>query len=351
MALRQLKNRFLRQKMQKETDYRKETRDAILWDILDDKRCRVKILGSNTLLVANYPGNLESRPIWLKPGNAVRIQHTSGNRHKIEVVGNGLAVPTPVDGSSAPIPDTPANVVISGLTLSPAGGMFVAARVGMVRFSDTLFSTGYFASDSNLYADSDLYADTVAAVKAINSAPSAGTYRYDIIVIGPDLVVDYVAGTASASPAMPATPTGHLLCGYILVSPGTTNIKASDIGRNFSAVTAATLTTTVADNDLAWGELSTTIAVVVKDQYGNSFNSPNLMSIEIISGNGTLSIGSQSSTTKVSSYLSSGSVTFTYTRGGADPGDISPTFRVVLEGTGLVGFSNILLRNTYEMIM
>ncbi|RQW89932.1 MAG: hypothetical protein EHM79_02170 [Geobacter sp.] len=351
MALRQLKNRIIRQRIRKEAVYHIETRDAILWDIIDNKRCRVKILGSDTLLVANYPENQEKNPVWLKPGNAVRIQHAAGNRHKIEVIGNGFAVPTPMSGSAAPTPPTPQDAIISGLTLSPAGGMFVAVRIGQVRFSGAVFNTGYFTADSNLYADSDIYADTFAAVKVINAAPAAGTYRYDIIVIGSDLVIDYVAGTASASPAMPAAPTGHLLCGYLLVAPGTTSIKAGDIGKKFSQGRAASLTVVVADNDLAWDQLSTTITVTVKDQYGNTFNSPSLLSVEFVSGNGTLSIGTQSSSTKVTSYLSSGSAIITYTRGHADPGDVSPVFKVILEGTGLVGFCNILLRNADEMIM
>lgn len=344
--------KLIRKGVEKRVSGAVESRDAILWDVDSiARRARVKIQGSAEFVIAYYPENWQSAPAWLKPGNAVRISHTGGVRGRIELVGNGTLIPTPVSGAAAPTPATAVDTILSGLTLQACGGMYIAVKIGTVRFSGTTYASGYFTTDSNLYADSEIYADTIAAVKAVNAAPAAGTYRYDLIVIGSDLVVDYVAGTASTSPAIPATPSGHLLLGWLLVTPGTTSIAASDINAGYVAARETSLTMTIADSDLAWAELSTTVTVAISDQYGNAIGTASMMSLEIINGNGTVSVGGSSSTSKVMSYVSGSSIAFTYTRDQLDPGDKSPMLKATLDGKGIATIGAITLRNSSGDIM
>ena len=107
-----LRKRVIRQQVRREIAARKETVDGILWDILSDRLCRVKVLGSNTLLVARYNENTEQKPVWMKPGNAVKLLHTGGNRHQLEVVGNGQAVPMPTGAAMFPTIETGEDTVL-----------------------------------------------------------------------------------------------------------------------------------------------------------------------------------------------------------------------------------------------
>ena len=54
---------------------RAETRDAIVWDIdTNNYLARCKIQGSNEYVLCHYPRNWQTLPVFLKRGNAVRIQ-------------------------------------------------------------------------------------------------------------------------------------------------------------------------------------------------------------------------------------------------------------------------------------
>ena len=127
--------RYLRGRMEGIASQRIESRDGQLYDVTPSARtCRVKIQGTPTLVVAHYPENWSQTPEWLKPGNAVRISHTGGNRGRIELVGHGALIPTPVSGDSGDPAYIPPDVIINGLTITPDGGMDVAIASGNVRF-------------------------------------------------------------------------------------------------------------------------------------------------------------------------------------------------------------------------
>jgi len=318
--------KLIRKGMQKAIKGAVESRDAILWSIdTVAKKAIVKIQGSDQYITAYYPENWQSGPAWLKPGNSVRISHTGGVRGRVELVGNGALVPTPVSGNRAPDPTVPIDAIVSGLTVVPAGGMNVDIAAGSVRFSGEISAVS-------------------TATKTIDTAPTSGQFRYDKIVVGPDLTIDYVKGTAAASPSMPATPSGHLLCAWVLIPPDKTTILASYINNTFVARHASSLTMAIADGDLAWDELSTTVTITIKDQYNDAFSTSGTMSLVFVIGNGTISDSGAKA-------FSGSSVTFTYTRNQEDPGDISPTLRASLNGIGLIATGSIILRDASDGIM
>ena len=68
------------------------------------------------------------------------------------------------------------------------------------------------------------------AVKAITAAPGiAGQTRYDLVVVGADGTVDYVAGVAAAtaSAVRPTLPAGHVELCMVTVATGATEIAQS----------------------------------------------------------------------------------------------------------------------------
>lgn len=329
--------------MQKEAVSRKETRDAILWDILDDKRCRVKIIGTNTLLVANYPENLEKKPAWLKPGNAVKVLHTAGNRHRLEVIGSGTAIPTPTTGPMLPIPEIAPDAVLTGLQLIALESdvMQVGVSVGTFRIGGVLYAqeTMTLANDNLNTFGSGLPLETTAGVVAF-AAAHASLYRIDIVVSGTDKVLQVVTGTAASAPTQPAIPSEHVLAGKVLIPPGITAIKAEHFNREFVTPTASQLQSSSVDLDLAWGEDYTDITIAVLDQYGRAITGTNWgITATVTTGTGTVD-----SATK---WTGSGSnqATFRYTRdyGGTEH---SPFLQFALvQNPSLLTVSAITLRD------
>ncbi|OPY78227.1 MAG: hypothetical protein A4E65_02381 [Syntrophorhabdus sp. PtaU1.Bin153] len=322
---------FLRRRFEKITQQRVESRDAILWDIDTSQRtCRVKIQGSNELITANVPQNIESNPQWLKPGNAVRIIHRGGIRGYIEVAGHGTGIPTAIAGVDVTPPEiTPPDGTISGCSIlaTAVSSMVVLVTIGTIRIGGTTYTVGPVALDDTDYTLG--YGGVlggIAGAVTINGAPAAGTYRIDIIVIGADLVIDYVADTAAAN-----------------------------INKVFQAPRPSSLTVVVADDELAWAETSTTITVTVYDQYGNTINPEGQYCITcaFVDGNGTLHAESydEGSTTSISKYTSTSSAAFTYVRDGLDPGDESPIFLITLDAYGIGGSCYITLLSSSGAIM
>jgi len=355
--------RIFRNKMQQVVDSKKETRDAILWEVLPStKMCRVKIQGSNEYIVAYYPENWEKTPFWLKPGNTVKIMHTGGVRGKIEIVGHGILVPTPVAGTQFPTVEEGEGTIISGcgLLACETPRMVVLVRTGIFRINGILYGlsaipmsagTNFKMSDGGFFND-------IAAAVAINAAPATGNFRYDMFSVGVDTVIDYTVGTAAAIPVKPTPAAGHLLLGYVFIPWGTTVItQESNIGKEYSGPTPSSLNIAIADDDLTWTELSTTVTISVLDQFGNAINGTGYgwyLKLEIQSGNGSVSSDEEgSSMTEIGGHTGTGnSVVFTYTRDQLDPGDKSPTlWAKIMTGTqfGTGGF--IILRNAAGEIM
>lgn len=350
--------RFLKNTLRSPAYARNDLRDAIVWEINSSERyVRVKIQGSNELIVAYYPDAWGYTPDWLSEGRAVKIAHTCGTVGRIEIVGKGYYIPSPVSGEMLPPIATGTDCVLSGCELRavPNGArMAVQVLIGTYRISGTEYALGPI---SMLYGDAYKMGDggameTVAGVVPINAAPSAGQFRYDLVCIGADGVVDYVPGTAAATPAKQTLPGSHVQIGrYILVSGGATEITGADIGREYQAPAPATVTVTPTDADLAWDELSTTITVQVLDQYGNPIGQSGngwYITLEIAAGNGTISSSEEgSSTAKVGMHAGANQsqATFTYTRDQLAT-DASPVFEAVLEiNYALYGYGKIILRD------
>jgi len=305
-AVRLYGKRFLKNTLRSAAYARNDFRDAIVWEINSSQRyARVKIQGSNELIVAYYPDAWGHTPDWLSEGRAVKIAHTCGTVGRIEVVGRILH-PSPVSGEILPPIATGTDCVLSGCELRaiPNGArMAVQVLTGTYRISGTQYALGPI---SMLYGDAYKMGDggameTVAGVVAINAAPSSGSFRYDLVCVGADGFIDYVPGTASATPAIPSLPGSHVQIGkQILVSGGATEITGADIGREYQAPAPATVTVTPADADLAWSELSTTIVVQILDQYGNGIGQVGngwYITLEIAAGNGTVSSSEEGSST------------------------------------------------------
>lgn len=349
--MRTYKQRFLRRQFSDMVDTRVESRDAILWDVIPNQRvCRVKIQGSDNLIIARYPENWRQIPEWLKPGNAVRIAHRGGVRGHIEVVGHGMTLPTAVTGgTAAPAIATPADAVMSGCMVQafdPAK-MGVIVRSGTFRIGGIIYTLeGALMSAASpwLMGVTNLMMGQVGGIFVVPTAPAAGKYRIDIIAVGTDLVIDYIAGSATAIPVQPDTPADHVLFGTILVSSGVTSIPQTCINRPLVPPAPATLGVTIADNELAWAELSTTITVKVYDQYGQLVDiGSGFMTAEFLSGNGTLSVDGSSSKTIVGTRMTGSQAVFTYTRDKLAT-DVSPILKFTLEKTPpLTGTGNITL--------
>lgn len=324
--------RFLRQGVSRQISSKKETRDAVVYDLLPAQRlARVQIQGSSTLVMASYPSNLSDKPSFIKPGNVVRINFVGGNRNRFEILEQGFLRPST---ATAIVPGTADDDVLSGIGVYPIPynpRMAIMVKVGTYRIAGvtyTLPPIGLGQYDPWYLGDGGALGE-VAAIIAMNAAPSAG-YRYDYIVAGADLIVDYIPGTDfTSSPVYPTIPSGHVLLGTVFVNSVTTKITASEINYDFGVAIPCNLLMEIADDQLDAVPLeeSTTITVSILDQYGAPWPGTYEVGLYMFSGNGTLSHGGDSTTdlnTKIDANTSPSShAVFTYTRlGGA--GDIGP---------------------------
>lgn len=376
MGVGRLKKRIIRQRMQREVQARKETVDGILWDILTDRLCRVKVLGSNTLLVARYNENLEQKPAWMKPGNAIKLLHTGGNRHLLEVIGHGQAIPMPVSGGSMlptiaagedailqygdvdpPVGTEVSNDYTSSLMVYPfeTAAMRVWVATGLYRINGVIYAAETMTLDeSNLNTlASGAPLEEIHQAVAIGAAHST-LYRIDSVVIGADGVVDVVAGTAAAEPVAPSTPAEHVLCATVLIPPGSTAVYGWQINKAFAPAVPVLLTVSVADGDLSYAQYSTTITVSVDDQYGNDYK---LSSVSIkatlesgtgfIDGSTTSTRGTPSGGNSVTFGYARDLETYTYTADPADPVESSPVIAIsLLQNPSIISKTYIILRDS-----
>jgi hypothetical protein len=324
-----------------------ETKDAVLWSVdSTNKTCYVKIQGTEKLIKAYYPEGWQVTPFWLKPRAPVRILHRGGSRGKVEVIGIGQTTPTLV--TSVPIPPEE-DVVLSGCEVVEIPNdpqMAVMVLVGTFQINTVQYDLLPIAmSDtSNFFLGMGGYIDTIAAVVTINTAPTPPQKRYDRIVIGEDSVVEVVEGVAAEDPLIPAIPDDHISLGTVLVIGNRTVIRSFDINALLTDILPQQLVVTIADDELAWGEMSTTIVVQVLGQYGNSIVTEYpgwYITIEFLSGNGTLYTDEEGSSTTIIGSHSGGEVplgdrcTFLYTRDGL-VSDVSPVFIITLETNHVV---------------
>ncbi|NPU84369.1 MAG: hypothetical protein HPY65_07755 [Syntrophaceae bacterium] len=305
--------------------------DGILWSVEASTRtCRVKIQGSNNQITAYYPENWQQTPAWLKPGNAVRIAFNRGIRGRIEVVGCGLIVPTPVaGGSAAPTAPTAVDAILTGCNLVPAYNdpdMVVLVKVGTYRIGGVTYTLDAIACNSDVYkASMGGVINTIAGALTVPASPAAGYFRFDLIQVGADGVLDYVAGTPfQTTPVYPVVSADHLQVGgeptYIFLHSGTTEITSINIAGKFAAPVAKSLSVSLAPDHLHPADTTSVITITVLDQYGNAVSSsaPYVLTAEIYNeDNGTLTgdDGPGSTATRTGIFSST---TFTYTKGTTD---------------------------------
>lgn len=344
--MRQYGKRLIQTSIRKGVSETIESKDAILWDHLPTQRlCRVKVQGSDDLIIAYYPEGWFKTPYWLKRGAPVRIAHRGGIRGRIEVVGLGQTVPMSVSDDSSPDTETPDDAVITGgqiMQIPNDPQMAVMVKTGTYRIDGDTYTLGpiTMGSSSSAYVCGMGGAmNEIAGVVNVDAAPAAGYFRYDLIVVGADGTIDYVKGTAFSADGdadEPDTPADHVLLGKILLYAGMTEILDNDINLDYTVPSVTALTVTLSDEDLTWAELTSTITVAVIDQYGRSILAPEYgwyITVEFVSGNGTLTSAEEGdSVIKVGGHTraSSNQYAFTYTRN-QDAGDISPVLLATLE--------------------
>lgn len=329
-----------------------ELRNAVVVDVFTEYRyCRVKIQGSATHIKAWYPENWESTPNYLKPGNAVLITSPGGNRGRIEVSGNGILLPTTTANAPViPTPVTPPDCVLTGCTPRPSipSSMNVKLETGTYRIAGTTYTIVPMSMDrTDIVMDRyDIIMDELGDSVPFDAA-SATLYRYDSAVVGADGVIDVVKGTGFAAtgtiPDPPAAPANHVRLFFVLIPPNATSITGAEINKLFVTPAATMLSASVADDELSWSELSTTLSISIKDQYNNYAVPPSggwVFTIAWTKGNGTLSYGAQATTESASltiNHTGTGPASVTYTRN-KTAGDISPIF-AVREANNIYGMS------------
>lgn len=321
MTIHALKKKIIRIQAQRAAVGRTETRDAVLWDVIpEQKLCRVKVLGSNTLIECKYPENWSQTPTWLKPRTAVRIQHRGGNRHSFEVVGDGLFIPTPIINPATGVyyPSLPDIAVGVDTVFTDClvfaletPGMQVWVKTGTFRINGIIYTTDYMDMSESNVADmsSGVPMDQTVGVYNINAA-HATLWRMDRLVIGSDLVVDVLTGDNVASnPEPPETTVNHVSLNTILIPPGITGILQTLIGRTFEDPYIINLEVTVDQSTMSWATETTSITLAVKDQYGNPFIGSSVYIVcSITSGSGTLN------TDMIITNSTTGEAEITYTR-------------------------------------
>lgn len=277
--------RFTRLALDRKHRKTAETRDAILWDVVEEDRiCRVKIQGSDELIVAHYPRNWSKKPFWLKEGNAVRVRHRTGVRGYIEVVGHGRAVPTAVPGGTArPSPSMGGDAILSGCVVTETSpeSMAVACSSGYYRISGVVYAL--LGTDADYVTMNATPEMTMGAsyymgvgIGAIDIDPADSTYyRYDILVVGTDGTIDYIAGTPASTPTMPETPSNHVRINWILVPPNATEIDQTNIGQVYTTPEVVSLSITYNPDDTVtfpspcYAPPTCKVRATMKDQYGN----------------------------------------------------------------------------------
>jgi hypothetical protein len=184
----------------------------------------------------------------------------------------------------------------------------VAVKGGTYRIDGTVYTLAEALTFTGLGA--------IAALVNVGDAPAAaGEYRYDLLSIDAAGTITVTAGAEASTPVMPTTPADEVKLNHVLRYYGQTAIIQADIGKYYQTPRLTSLTITITDGELAWGETSTAIAVKLYDQYGALYTGSTTINASLSSGNGTISPASVSGTASTRS--------FTYTRGGTT-GDVSP---------------------------
>ena len=291
MPMRLYGGRILKNKFNQQIAKAQEMRDAVIMSVDSTNRyVLVKIQGSDVSIKAFYPQNWESTPVYLKLGNSVRINQPGGSQARVEIMGMGMLLPTAVpSGSVTPAPTTRTDTILTGCNIyvSNPTSLTVGVKAGTYQINEVVYS--------------------LTACTKTHDAASSTQYRYDILCVGIDGVVDIVKGTNFAAvgtiPDPPAVPTGHLMLGWVLIPPNCTAIISNYINRLYDAPTPKLIKITYSENPILFADSSTYMYLSIIDQYGNPVQNSNpgwtftltWVVNGVVRGDGTLTYGSNSS--------------------------------------------------------
>jgi hypothetical protein len=319
--------RSLRRSVRREIKRQTETRDAVI-DQVDtaNKMLWLKIHGSAHLIPAKYPLDWSTLPWWVKAGVSVHIRHRGGVRGRVDVLGPGIFIPGDVV-----LPETPPgeDAVITGCSIRAVAGVEVMAvwiEVGYYRIDNVVYELEPIPLGFDLPAGWEIPLALCAGIVYLDAAPAAGYYRFDLICVGTDGVIDYIAGTpATDSPTVPDTPADHVALGTIMVYSGMTFVRKTDITDVFEPGAPTHIKATVEDPQMAYELDDTDITVTVYDQRDVALGGPSpngwYITLEFVQGTGTIYSPEEGiSETKIGGSTGEGnaSYTFTYFRDKAD---------------------------------
>lgn len=351
--------KFASRAINKRTNLRTESRDAVLWTVdWTNRICNVKIQGSDELVTAHFPQNEARLMSFMREGNAVRIVHRGGIRGYMEVVGHGMAIPTPVAGEFHPtISDLPDGITEGGqiIPTDPAS-MSVTILDGYYRIDGVLYtlSGGVFGEvvtsedseittnetyemmvtddpydylrtdeDSEILTDEffpAMLSDDPIGDYELDAAPTGNKFRYDCFYVGVDGVITYLKGTAaSSSPAKPTVPTDNVLIGeYILLWTGVTEVTGQHIGTLWETPYASGVEIAAIDEfdwDAGDSTPETNVVATVNNQYDWAISGTYNIALHFLLGSGQLySADTGWDEDAVSQDLTGSSYTFKYQR-------------------------------------
>ena len=219
--------RFAKKYIDSRVQTRVETRDAIVWSVdTINNVARCKIQGSDEFIYAHYPRNWKKIPYWLKTGNAVAIRHRQGIRGYTEITGEGRAIPTPISGEVfPPMMDLP-DGILSGMYVSETYPISLGClvsngwyRLNATEYFFTAAMMGYTIMDDPapmVMGSLELMGQGNYNVSFGTPIENSGEWRYDIMVIGEDQVIDVISGEVGISgtiPVAPEVPSDHIQIG------------------------------------------------------------------------------------------------------------------------------------------
>jgi hypothetical protein len=337
---------------------RREMQDAILWSV-DGSVCRVRVQGSSNNVVAHYPKNQKSAPLWLRPGNAVRVVFKEGIRGYVEIVGEGRAIPSAQSGGSFPDIGSVSDGILSGLVVTStdpvSNNVEVSAgsyRIDGVIYYMTEVSGGYIV----MYDPPPMVMGNLPFVLngqvsyELSAAPADGWFRYDIIVAGTDGDLGLIEGNeVTSDPVMPTVPEDHVLVEFVLRVGGDTNVPMKRVGALYETPYPVTLSMPVGLFVLS-GSSFVGVPISVIDQYGHAVSSSGgwVLTLTKIFGTGDIwsAQSGWDSDEVVQNLVSQSAYGFIYRR---DPSveEHSPFLQAVMIGdkNPLYGFAGISLRN------
>lgn len=388
--MRMYGRKFARRSIEKKTRFKSESRDAVLWAIdWQNRICNVKIQGSNELVTAHFPQNEARLMSFMREGNAVRVVHRGGVRGYLEVVGHGMAVPTPVSGDFHPglsdlpdgvtegcqiIPTDPPSMSITildgyyrinGVLYTLSGGAFgepetaedstiLANEIYPPMYTDEPYDYPVTAEDSTILTDEifpPMFLGEPIDDYQLDPAPSGNKFRYDCFYVGEDGIITYLKGSeASTSPTKPSLPSDTVLIGEcILLWTDVTEITGQNIGMLWEEPCASGVEITAIDEfewDAGDSTPETNVKATVNNQYGWAISGAYNITLAFLLGTGQLySADSGWDDSSVSQDINDTDYTFKYERNQAII-ETSPYLMVTVTDNGslyIYNFHRIIL--------